>query len=577
MLARTCTLLTLACLGGTSFAAEKTPSMLKDSTQFAAVPYPGARILEIDAGKLARAKDLAANGAFTLTDLPLADGTLVDVNLKPIKVLADDALVRVASLDKNGVQYEAVETPEFLILGGTLAGDPDSVVMLAIHDGRAEGLIRSGGSLQFISSGRLDDNLPPMIYDTKELPDGLIDANPFECETPDKPREHNAAAPEGGGVAGGSGSCRRIEIAIDVDFELLDGAFGGSTLQALFYVMKLVAAQNELYKRDVGFGWLISDLTMWDTASNPWSGSTTAQQVNQYQDWYQVNGTSIDRDVAHFLTSRSIGGGRAAAVGGLCNDDGYAVSGSMSGSFPYPLEAYNSQNWDIIVFAHENGHLCNGSHTHAYSPPLDDCNSGGCTDAANGSLMSYCHLCAGGLANFSMEFHPTVASDVRDYLDAASCIGTVSTGVTAYDDDAETTMNHSVVIDILDNDVTQCNDPTLAGWETNGDNGGSISLSYASGPFGRHELIYTPPFNFTGMDRFMYMVNDSDALDYGLVEITIILSHTPGDLNGDGFVNGADLGLMLAEFGGDPVHADLDGDGDVDGGDMGILLANWTG
>lgn len=576
MLIRSCAVLTLTVLSSTLCAAEKTPSMLKETTAFGVVPYPGARILEIDLANLARAKDLAANGSFTLTDLPLADGTLVEANLYPIKVFADDARVRVASQDERGLHYRDLDVPEFLILGGTLAGDPDSVVMLAIHDGRAEGMIRSGGSLQFISSGRLQDNLPPMIYDTKELPDGLINSEPFVCETPDKFREHNALPPEGG-VAGGSSSCRRIKIAIDVDFELLDGAFGGNTWQALFYVMKLVAAQNELYKRDVGFGWLISDLTMWDTASNPWTGSTTAQQVDEYQDWYQAYGAEIDRDVAHFLTSRSIGGGRVAAVGGLCNDDGYAVSGSINGSFPYPLEAYDSQNWDIIVFAHENGHLCNGSHTHAYSPPLDDCNSGGCTDAATGSLMSYCHLCPGGLANFSMEFHPTVASDVRDYLDAASCIGTVATGVTAYDDDAETTMNHSVVIDILDNDLTQCNDPTLAGWETNGDNGGSISLSYASGPFGRHELIYTPPFNFVGMDRFMYTAHDGGAFDYGLVEVTIWPVHIPGDFDGDGFVNGADLGAMLAEFGGDPVHADLDDDGDVDGGDMGILLANWTG
>jgi hypothetical protein len=191
--------------------------------------------------------------------------------------------------------------------------------------------------------------------------------------------------------------------------------------------------------------------------------------------------------------------------------------------------------------------------------------------------MSYCHTCAGGVANFSMEFHPTVASDVRDYLDAASCIGTVAADITAYDDDAQTTLNHSVVIDILDNDLTQCNDPTLVGWETHGDNGGSISLSYGTGPFGRHELIYSPPFNFVGMDRFMYTASDSDADDHALVEIQVVFSHTPGDFNGDDLVNGADLGAMLAEFGGDPIHADLDEDGDVDGGDMGILLANWTG
>ncbi|MFM1935488.1 MAG: hypothetical protein RI990_447 [Planctomycetota bacterium] len=50
-----------------------------------------------------------------------------------------------------------------------------------------------------------------------------------------------------------------------------------------------------------------------------------------------------------------------------------------------------------------------------------------------------------------------------------------------------------------------------------------------------------------------------------------------GDLNGDRVVNGADLGIMLAEWeGGASSPADLNGDGRVDGLDLGVLLANWT-
>ncbi|HMN94963.1 MAG TPA: hypothetical protein PKC43_00505 [Phycisphaerales bacterium] len=49
-----------------------------------------------------------------------------------------------------------------------------------------------------------------------------------------------------------------------------------------------------------------------------------------------------------------------------------------------------------------------------------------------------------------------------------------------------------------------------------------------------------------------------------------------GDLNGDGVVDGADQGILLASWGpakGSP--ADLDGNGEVDGADLGILLSNW--
>jgi hypothetical protein len=52
----------------------------------------------------------------------------------------------------------------------------------------------------------------------------------------------------------------------------------------------------------------------------------------------------------------------------------------------------------------------------------------------------------------------------------------------------------------------------------------------------------------------------------------------PADLNGDGFVDGNDLGLLLAAWGtcGEaPCPADLTGDGFVDGNDLGQLLASW--
>lgn len=48
-----------------------------------------------------------------------------------------------------------------------------------------------------------------------------------------------------------------------------------------------------------------------------------------------------------------------------------------------------------------------------------------------------------------------------------------------------------------------------------------------------------------------------------------------GDLDGDGVVDGADLGLLLGAWGSEDSSADLDGDGLVGGADLGILLGNW--
>jgi hypothetical protein len=49
----------------------------------------------------------------------------------------------------------------------------------------------------------------------------------------------------------------------------------------------------------------------------------------------------------------------------------------------------------------------------------------------------------------------------------------------------------------------------------------------------------------------------------------------PSDLNGDGAVDGVDLGILLGQWG-SPGTADFNDDGVVDGVDMGVLLGAWT-
>ena len=49
----------------------------------------------------------------------------------------------------------------------------------------------------------------------------------------------------------------------------------------------------------------------------------------------------------------------------------------------------------------------------------------------------------------------------------------------------------------------------------------------------------------------------------------------PADINGDGVVNGADLTLLLGDWGAMESVADLDNSGTVDGADLTVLLGDW--
>ena len=74
-------------------------------------------------------------------------------------------------------------------------------------------------------------------------------------------------------------------------------------------------------------------------------------------------------------------------------------------------------------------------------------------------------------------------------------------------------------------------------------------------------------------------VGGYDATQTGPFNVEIVAPTAPpcpADLNGDGAVNGADLGLMLGAWGACPgCAADLNADGVVNGADLGLLLGSW--
>ena len=77
-------------------------------------------------------------------------------------------------------------------------------------------------------------------------------------------------------------------------------------------------------------------------------------------------------------------------------------------------------------------------------------------------------------------------------------------------------------------------------------------------------------------DRTFWMVGELQDADGWTTEIHRFTVGLAADLNGDGVVNGADFGLLLAAFGDAGGPADLNRDGLVDGGDAGLMLSDWS-
>ena len=98
--------------------------------------------------------------------------------------------------------------------------------------------------------------------------------------------------------------------------------------------------------------------------------------------------------------------------------------------------------------------------------------------------------------------------------------------------------------------------------ETGQDLFGSVVTSIDFFHFGINDL---------GQVAFHYVLDDGRE---GIALATPVSNPVPGDLNGDGCVDQADLGILLGAYGAG-AGGDLDGDGDTDQADLGVLLGNY--
>jgi len=116
----------------------------------------------------------------------------------------------------------------------------------------------------------------------------------------------------------------------------------------------------------------------------------------------------------------------------------------------------------------------------------------------------------------------------------------------------------------------QSTDYSISSHVIAGGGGTSSSGSYAlSGTIGQHEAGKMSGGNFTLVGGFWACPASPSEPK----------CPTPGDLNCDGVVDGADLLILLSAWGECPAPndcpADLNNDGSVDGADLLILLSNW--
>ena len=362
-----------------------------------------------------RFEEMKSLDVFTLTGFPLGLDERVDLKLHRIELFADDATIVIGSETGERV----MERPNVLLLAGQVVDRTDSYVFLGLSPHAQNGYLELGDEMFIISSGPVGGAKPTVIYSLADLPPGTIRWSPFECVVKRPPGlrwpdlDNGNESPHSAGDA----PCRVAKIAIETDWEYTGDVFGGDTEASAAYAVTLWGAISEIYTRDVNTRLRIGFLRVWESNNDPYD----RVNIGDFRNYWNANMRHIERNAAHLLSGRR--GGGVAYFPGLCVPSfDYGLSYGMNGFFPYPLEHNHGQNWDPFVVSHELGHNFGAPHTHQMEPPVDNCGNGDCRNARQGTIMSYCHTCPGGMSNIRLEFHQqNINKNILPYLDRAPC------------------------------------------------------------------------------------------------------------------------------------------------------------
>ncbi|MCW5922314.1 MAG: fibronectin type III domain-containing protein [Saprospiraceae bacterium] len=376
-----------------------------------------ATILEAD---LTALNQLLKTAPLTLTfSIPNAHGANFELELVKVDLLAPD--FSLGTLGANAQENHPYQ--QGVHYRGIARGNPYSLAALSVFDDGIMAMVSDeSGTFQV---GKMEDGSGQHILYRKE--DLKADV-PFGCFADD-----DALIPDDEPSAGDRGvGCKTVQVYFECDYKLYTDK-GSNLANATNYVTGLFNQVATLYANE-NVGIAISQIYIW-TSPDPYQGySSTSAVLNAFRN---NRGTNFNGNLAHFLSTRNLGGG-IAYLDVICfKSYAYGVSG-ISASY----QNVPTYSWTVEVVTHELGHNLGSWHTHSCNWPngaLDNCYSpeGNCSPGPapsnGGTIMSYCHLKSYGI-NFNNGFGPVPGNRIRDRVLAATCLpssGAIPTGLNA--------------------------------------------------------------------------------------------------------------------------------------------------
>ncbi len=376
--------------------------------------------LSVDLAKIA---DLWQRPRPTLTlTFPVAGrSTPVSVELVRIQVtttnfkVSSSSTISINPKTDAGVHYR-----------GIVKGDTGSIAAISIYQNEVRGFIADKTGKYEIGKVK-DKSSDHIIYNSQDL----TSTQPFACGTNQvtpKKTLRTSNLKESVSITGVG--CKTVTVYFECDYQMyLDN--GSNVTNVTNYVTSFFNQVATLYQNE-NIDIQISEIYVW-TSPDPYRTLTTTSSV--LQSFNTNRGANFNGNLAHFLTTRNLGGG-IAYLSTLCSKS-YAHGVSMVQN---TFATYPTFSWTVECVTHELGHNLGSNHTQwcgwvkpdGTTGPIDNCAApeGGCTTAAptptnGGTIMSYCHLTSVGI-NFANGFGPLPGNAIRSSVTNATCLATTT-------------------------------------------------------------------------------------------------------------------------------------------------------
>jgi Metallo-peptidase family M12/FG-GAP-like repeat/PKD-like domain len=333
-----------------------------------------------------------------------------------------------------GGHSERLPRPDVRYYRGEIAGEPDSLVFLAVSASRAEGFAFKGERrFTFGSRRRVAQKGGPKAFDYDVMIDEVnvsdempVDGQGFVCDVEklslnSKPMTAMGATgltPKVTGVLATGTARWLLNLAIDTDYELYVNS-GSSSANVTTYIGNLAGAVATIYRRDLTTDILVSYLGIQTSSADPfvvvpgtagtWNGNpvtyNTQHALAELGDrWHNSPPSSAPRSSTILISGKSIGAG-IAWLGTICQGDFFCNNGNCGSTFnghyggryafvgavtpPFDLSVPNpdanapaytapsSNYWSILATSHELGHNVGSTHTHCITlSPADQATYG---------------------------------------------------------------------------------------------------------------------------------------------------------------------------------------------------------